>query len=77
MWTIMVIVHCILCAILCGAVAGSKNRSAGNWAGVGLLTGVLGLIAIAGMPAIADKEKDLTDLDERIRKMESGLVEAR
>jgi RNA polymerase subunit RPABC4/transcription elongation factor Spt4 len=40
----------LICAILCGAVAPSRNRSAGNWAVGGFLLGPIGVILLFLLP---------------------------
>jgi hypothetical protein len=47
-WIIWALVW-VVCGVLCATVAKSKNRGAGDWFVIGLLTGVFGLIAIVGM----------------------------
>lgn len=42
----------LICGVLCAVVAGSKNRSSGGWFVIGCLTGILGLIAAAGVAAV-------------------------
>ena len=37
----------IASAALCGWIANKKNRNVGLWVGVGLLTGVIGIVIIA------------------------------
>ncbi|MFQ6007497.1 MAG: hypothetical protein ACE5K8_00950, partial [Candidatus Zixiibacteriota bacterium] len=74
----IILVQAVICAILCAVVAGAKNRDTSGWAVVGLITGILGLIAIAGMPSLPEKktvkiegnnivsQPVFTDLDERV-----------
>jgi hypothetical protein len=41
-----------ICGMLCAVVATAKGRNALGWLVLGLLTGVFGLIAVAGMPPL-------------------------
>ena len=42
----------LLCGILAAMVANAKHRSVIGWLLLGTLTGIFGLLAIAGMPAL-------------------------
>jgi len=48
----LVLIVWILCAMLCGMIASSKNRSVGGWAVAGLLLGILGVIIVALTPTL-------------------------
>lgn len=41
---------CIACGIFCAFIADAKGRNFIGWGVVGLATGIIGLIAICGMP---------------------------
>ena len=47
----VLIIYSIICGILCAYVANEKNREGLSWFFIGLFTGILGLIAIAGTPS--------------------------
>ena len=54
---IVIVVQAVFSAFLCAAVADAKGRDSAGWAFVGLVTGILGLIAVAGLPTLtAEKE---------------------
>ena len=55
-WTVVALYMWLATAVLCATVAENKRRSMGGWFFTGLLTGVMGLIAIAGMPARSAEE---------------------
>jgi hypothetical protein len=42
----------LICAIASALVAQSKGRSAGAWAFIGFLTGLIGLLIVAVMPPV-------------------------
>lgn len=42
----------IACAFVCYGLANSKNRNPMLWAGVGILTGFIGVIVILCLPAL-------------------------
>lgn len=50
--SIAIVILWVICAGLCGYIAQANGREPGLWAGIGLVTGVLGIIAvlIAGKP---------------------------
>jgi biotin transporter BioY len=43
----------IAAAALCGWLASRKGRNVGAWVVIGLLTGVIGVVVIAALPAQA------------------------
>lgn len=45
----------IIGAILCASIAGFKGRSVVGWLFIGLLSGLLGVIVIACIPALPTK----------------------
>lgn len=46
-----ILLHSIICAFFATWLAEEKGLSSGLWFVIGLLTGIIGLITIAGMPA--------------------------
>jgi hypothetical protein len=51
---VLMLAYGVVCGFLGGYVASQKNRRGGVWFVVCLLTGILGLIAVAGLPVEPD-----------------------
>ena len=50
-WMAVAVYSMLASACLCAGVAGAKKLNTAAWLFVGLFTGLLGVIAVAGMPA--------------------------
>jgi hypothetical protein len=75
---VVMIIVTFLCAILCGVVAQAKGRGGGSWFLAGLFTGVLGLIAIAGMPGSGtDRRRRATPASRQNGMAQNVLTAAR
>lgn len=56
---IAIVAYCMVCGLLSLTLAKQKGYSEAGWFFVGVLTGVLGLIAIAGMPLTATAASEI------------------
>ena len=61
-------ISAVTCGGLSAYVADSKGHNSGPWLILGLLFGVLGLIAAAGLPNRQDPEVDVSARDLRLTK---------
>ena len=57
LWVVAIIVWCLICPILASIVASRKGYSGGNWFGISILFGVVGLIAAVGLPDKNSQDK--------------------
>ena len=73
----------IVFGVLCGYIATEKKRSGGSWFVIGLFLGIIGLIALAAIPALteeelkrrreeesAEEDKELMEWREQMKKKE-------
>ena len=69
------IAYCVVCALFCMTVAKQKGYSEAGWFFAGLITGILALIAIAGMPLSASAKAELQKAVAARLKKERDLME--
>lgn len=71
-WTVVIVVQAIVCGILSATVANSKIRDVGGWFFIGLIFGILGLLAAIGISGLEkiklESIKDKTDLQPEEKK---------
>ena len=44
----------VVCGLVCAFIASEKKRNVGGWLVIGLVFGLLGLVAIAAVPSIEE-----------------------